>query len=396
MLETGLRGKVRATSVTSLALSACLALAGLAAACGDDSVVGGSGNGGSEPVGGNNAGSPPNGGAPTNGGGGADGGAVADGGGGGVSDGGGGAGCGVLPPLETAPDLLSETGLYSDFATETVAPYILPYAPRYPLWSDNATKERWAYIPDPSCDGPIDTSDMDFWQVPVGSRFWKEFTRDGERIETRLITRFGPDASDFEFATYHWDGSGDAVKISNGLDNANGTGHDIPPITLCASCHKSDWRILGFSAIQLTHGNGGATMSSLSADGFLSNPLPEGVTIPGSQVEQDALGYLHSNCGNCHFNGGVGNVPMHLKVLSTETTVDFTEAFLTAVNQGTSNYQCAGSPCDYIEPLSPSTSAVWLRMSESTMPPFASEVPDNTGAATVAAWINSLPLDANN
>ena len=50
------------------------------------------------------------------------------------------------------------------------------YAPKFQLWSDSATKKRWIYLPPGS---QIDTSDMDFWKFPVGTKVWKEFSAVG-------------------------------------------------------------------------------------------------------------------------------------------------------------------------------------------------------------------------
>ena len=62
-------------------------------------------------------------------------------------------------------------------------------------------KSRHVYIP--KC-AKIDTSDMDHWSMPVGTRFWKEFRRDGVLVETRLIHRYGPGPDDWIFASYQW------------------------------------------------------------------------------------------------------------------------------------------------------------------------------------------------
>ena len=307
----------------------------------------------------------------------------------GSSSGGGGSGggvCGPLPFLTEPPATLSETGLYDDIANDVIAVHAKPFQPLYPLWSDDAAKERWFYIPE--CE-QVDTSDMDTWQVPVGARLWKQFTRDGVRIETRLIMRTGPGQSDFEFATYQWTGD-EAFRVQNGVIDANGTDHDIPPQTMCSNCHRKDWRILGFSAIQLTHSLPGETMASLSAAGLLTNPLPGGVVIPGNPVDQAGLGYLHANCGSCHFDGGVPNPPISFKVLQAHTTVESTDTYTTCVNQA-ANFNCN---CDRIEPGDAAASAVIQRMSVRTgdqMPPFATEVVDNDGVAAVSAFIDQLP-----
>jgi hypothetical protein len=281
--------------------------------------------------------------------------------------------------------MLSDTGLFSDIASDTIAPHARYFEPLYPLWSDGATKRRWAYFPD--CE-QIDNSDIDTWQVPVGTRLWKEFTRDGIRVETRFIMRT---ASGFEFAAYHWTG-GDAVRVQGGVIDANGTGHDIPDQSICSGCHRSNWRVLGFSAIQLSHGGPGETMATLSAANLLTNPLPQGITVPGNDVERAALGYLHANCGNCHYQGGLPQVSNYMRVLSTHTTVTTTDTYLQNVDVPTTMFSCGG--CDRIEPGDPAASAVIQRMNASgsaRMPPVASEVVDAAGVATVSAWIQSLP-----
>jgi hypothetical protein len=309
---------------------------------------------------------------------------------GGAGGSGTGGGCvGTLPPITTAPMFLSDTGLYSDITTDTIAAYIKSFQPRFPLWSDGAVKERWAYIPE--C-AQIDTTDMDFWQMPVGARFWKQFTRDGIRVETRFITRTGTGPSDFVYATYKWDSNDEATLINDGEDNVLGTTHDIPPQALCSSCHKAPWRILGFSAIQLSHSLGGENMASLSNDGVLTTPAPAGFTVPGSSVEQEALGYLHANCGNCHQDGGVTNTAMRLRLFTTDTTVAGTKAYDTTVNKVAQVFSCGG--CDLVEPGDPSASAIIQRIgvrNTGQMPPLATEVVDATGVSAVTAWIQAIP-----
>ena len=91
--------------------------------------------------------------------------------------------------VSRAPKRLTETGLFADAARESLAPGVMAYAPRFQLWSDGAEKRRWLWLPPGT---RIDTSDMDSWVFPVGTKFWKEFTRDGVRVETRLLEKLGP------------------------------------------------------------------------------------------------------------------------------------------------------------------------------------------------------------
>ncbi len=82
------------------------------------------------------------------------------------------------------PDRLSQTGLYADLASRTLAPGILSYVPRYELWSDGAQKKRYLHLP---AGGRIDTSAADDWRFPVGTKVWKEFDVGGKVVETRLL-----------------------------------------------------------------------------------------------------------------------------------------------------------------------------------------------------------------
>ena len=86
------------------------------------------------------------------------------------------------------PRKLSETGLYQDLATLTVAPEARPFSPQYPLWSDGATKLRWVALP---AGSTIDAADPDAWRFPVGTRFWKQFSFGDLRVETRYIEKTG-------------------------------------------------------------------------------------------------------------------------------------------------------------------------------------------------------------
>ena len=67
-------------------------------------------------------------------------------------------------------------GLYSDWATKTVASGVRQYDPGLHLWSDGASKTRWIYLPPGT---KIDTTDMNEWTFPPGTKIWKEFVVGG-------------------------------------------------------------------------------------------------------------------------------------------------------------------------------------------------------------------------
>lgn len=189
-------------------------------------------------------------------------------------------------PQERSPNLvprrLSETGWRES------DPALKPYRPRFELWSDGATKRRWLYLPPSTA---IDIRNVDSWRFPVGTKLWKEFTRDGVRVETRMLHKYGPGDADWAVMAYVWNADQtDAIAAPEGRENANGTPHDVPSARMCNGCHGGTMsRVLGVSAIQADE--------SLLAD---IAPGTHEVTLPGEPPTRAALGYLHANCSHCH------------------------------------------------------------------------------------------------
>ncbi|WP_437283597.1 PQQ-dependent sugar dehydrogenase [Sorangium sp. So ce375] len=295
----------------------------------------------------------------------------------------------ALPPDPLPPVRLSETGLYADISTRSRAAGTREFRPAYELWSDGAAKRRFVYLPRCST---IDTSDMDHWSLPVGARLWKEFRAEGVAVETRFIHRFGPGVDDWLFAAYAWDPArNDAFLVEEGVEDARGTGHDIPRTAECWECHgKLPERVLGFSALQLSHGGPGETIASLSDAGRLTVPMRAGLRPPGDAQAAAALGYLHANCGNCHNSTGVAT--LRTRLLAANTTVESTDTYMTGVGVTPSFWE--PGVLHRITPGDPESSAVVRRMahrgSRTQMPPIASETVDAAGLAAVRAWIEGL------
>jgi hypothetical protein len=162
--------------------------------------------------------------------------------------------CGVTGP-SGEPGELSCTGLYSDWTKKTLAPDVVNYAPGLVLWSDGAQKTRWIQLP---AGQKIDTSSMDEWTFPVGTKIWKEFRLPlGDasapvRIETRLLWKQG--ANDWVRTTYRWsaDGETSAVELMAGELDANGAGYEVPSVYECNDCHNGRVDgVLGFEAVAL-------------------------------------------------------------------------------------------------------------------------------------------------
>ncbi|HVU05356.1 MAG TPA: hypothetical protein VHE30_26595 [Polyangiaceae bacterium] len=290
------------------------------------------------------------------------------------------------------PQKLSETGLFADLATETLGDGVRAYEPRYKLWSDGAVKRRWFRLPP---GAKIDTTDMDFWKYPVGTTAWKEFALDGKKLETRMLRKLGPKASDWLMLAYQWnDAQTEATALPDGAENVAGTPHDIPSSADCQQCHGNmKDRLLGVSAIQLSHQLGGMTITDLISEDALSDPPPGAFTIPGPSVDEQALGYLHANCGHCH--NGVSAVSASVDVRFWEltgklSTVEDTEGYRTTVLQPNSFKQ----EWHVIEPGDPDHSELFYRISRrggGQMPPLATEFVDPDGMAAIRAFIESMP-----
>ena len=302
---------------------------------------------------------------------------------------------------DTVPALLSETGLYDNITDKSIHPLVKSFTPRFQLWSDGASKARWVYLPE--CDPVINTQDMNDWSLPVGTRLFKEFAIDGVKVETRLIERFGLGKRDFRYATYLWDDDENDARLvaPEGLANAKGTQHDVPSLVSCRRCH-GDYaygggrpsRALGFGAMQLNHDSAGFTLAQAAEQGYLSTEPPEFI-LPGDTTTQDALGYLHVNCGVCH-NSSVDGLPqanLNLWWDIEATTLEATGAYQTAIGQPSQifNDQHVGGR---IVAGDAEASAVYYRMSQrgnnAQMPPVGSEVVDTEGLAIIRSWIEGL------
>lgn len=292
--------------------------------------------------------------------------------------------CPAIEPAQLAalPDRLSATGLFADLSTETLAPGVQPFTPQFPAWSDAATKRRWIYLPPGS---QIDTSDPDAWNFPAGTKLWKEFTRDGMRVETRLLFKHGAEADEWTPLAYAWADDGDAHAAPAGVVDARGTHHDIPSATTCGGCHGgTPSGILGFSAIQLpAHGAPG----EVGLDALrVTRPVPA-TQVPGDPTTRAALGYLHANCSHCH-----NQVRPHRegpRCFDPERSFSFMlRTGELATPAATATYRTAIG--DVISAGDPEGSEIIDRLRSRSMPALGNEDVDEAGVEMLVAWIHSV------
>lgn len=318
--------------------------------------------------------------------------------------------------VSRAPRLLSETGLYVGDGTTAVDARNRPFAPQYPLWSDGAHKRRWVHLPP---DAQIDVSNVDRWDFPVGTRFWKEFEFQGRRIETRLLWKARAD--EWVFATYAWNTAQTDAELvpdtgmRNVVEVAPNRRHSIPSIADCRSCHDSArTEILGFNALQLSTdrdpnalhaeppSSDMVTLATLVSEHRLSPARPEFVADPPRIRAEDprtraALGYLSANCGNCHnAESSIASVGLLLKYL-LRSDPECTPALATTVGRP-GHWQVPGAPegsSQLIHPNRPDRSAIVhrtrSRSPSSQMPPLGSVVRDREAVDLLTAWVAESP-----
>jgi hypothetical protein len=318
-------------------------------------------------------------------------------------------------PVYAPPQTLFETGLYSDPDALVIDPDNLPFSPQYPLWTDGASKSRWVRLPP---GGVIDGSDPDAWTFPIGTRFWKEFSFGGRRIETRYMELLAD--GQWLYAAYEWtpDGREAVLAPEKGRRNAfalgGGRSHAIPGTMDCKVCHQGGpVEVLGFSALQLSPardpralhaeaaGPAGVDLDYLIGNGFIDGfdtwAYPPPIIEAASETERVLLGYMHGNCGHCHNSrASLANLGLFLRqelLLRPGATLE------TMVGQPVGK-SAPGQSVDAvlrIEPGHPERSALLERVSSRypalQMPPLGTALVDEQALALFREWIVELGAD---
>lgn len=313
----------------------------------------------------------------------------------------------------SAPQRLADTGLYALDRPGVVDESNRSFTPQYPLWSDGATKRRWVHLPPGST---IDATNADAWEFPAGTRFWKEFSFRGRKVETRMLWKASRDR--WIAASYLWNGAGtDAVLAPAGgvagiVSLAPGRSHSIPALSDCAACHGSErFRPLGFNALQLStdrdphaiHGEplapGMLTLATLVTERLISptrfDTLQPPPRIATSRADtRAALGYLSANCGSCH--NGAGTITAPAPVLRERDLLHDGDAVAREWIGHATRWQLPGAADGatvLINPAAPEQSALLARMRSrrpsSQMPPLGTVLRDDDALEALTQWIAS-------
>lgn len=315
-----------------------------------------------------------------------------------------------------APRFLSQTGLYSDAATLKVDARNRVFSPQYPLWSDGATKRRWVRLP---VGSQIDVADLGRWELPVGTKFWKEFEFKGRKVETRFLWQTSKDH--WVFASYAWNAAqtdaelASETGVANIAEVADGKRHSIPSVSECRACHDSTrTEILGFNALQLStdrdpnalHAekltNEMMTLQTLADENLMTPRRPELIAAPpriaaASPETRTALGYLSTNCGSCHNRASsIASLGLMLKHDVTANGTECTDAIATTAGQrGHWVVPEAEADSRIINPGHPESSAIIRRVKSrrplSQMPPIGTVIADREAIDLLTTWVQNNP-----
>jgi hypothetical protein len=304
----------------------------------------------------------------------------------------------------------------------------LSYTPRFPLWSDNAAKDRYVFLP----AGSIRTTNPNRWSFPVGTRLYKTFldVDKTKLLETRVITKVAEaDAyNSWDIKSYVWKDNDSAptlilhvndvqkrtdpkyvpLDLSANYQGVRGTPHNVPTAGQCNQCHsmaKSD-AVLGFGAIQLSY-EADTLLQKIEARG-VSSASVRAARIPTSDsTTEEAIGYLHGNCGNCHAPGGNGPyisliADVAAKTVADEPVMQTAKCSCVSTTIPEGFYSEARTIKADLDVGSPNTSYIFGRMSyrrapgaspsERTyqMPPVGTNLPDDDKLKLISDWIASL------
>jgi hypothetical protein len=315
-----------------------------------------------------------------------------------------------LPPhcasdTKVPPDALECTGLYASLAAKVIANRVKEFSPAVPLWSDGAEKKRWIYLPPGT---KIDNSKPGEWMFPVGTKAWKEFSRDGRRVETRLWQKVQNNF--WVKATYAWNLDETAAITSPGgnIPLPQGGTYHIPTPDECQQCHRGRTdRLLGFEHVSLgLPGATGVTLQDLVAQGRLTDP-PARTTLAigddGTGAAAAPLAWLHINCGttchNANSNAVAYAAGMILRLDPTKLDGRSAQEFDTLrTTIGVSGKSTTWNGRTRIVAGNAAGSVLFQLITSrgvaNQMPPIATSIVDQANDALVQAWINKMPIAA--
>jgi uncharacterized repeat protein (TIGR03806 family) len=305
----------------------------------------------------------------------------------------------ISPPGGGSPQsALSALGIFlPPLAQQVPVDGIRPYDVNLNLYSDEAHKHRFLYLP----PGTQIHATPDRWELPIGAILIKTFyypadARDPASPERLIETRFLVKESEghLRAATYLWnDAQTDAFASGGDLDvptswiDEDGDAHDdhfhVPGTGQCMTCHED--RFLGMRTRQMDHAD---QIEQMIASGALDAAPPVGGGLPDTfgdaPLADRARGYLDANCSHCHATDGIAtgtNVYFDLEDLTTSPPICRSTSEINGANH-------------VIFPGDPTRSEFLQRMLSTDafnrMPRGPTHIPDHKAIAVLDQWVASL------
>jgi putative heme-binding domain-containing protein len=327
------------------------------------------------------------------------------------------------------PTKLSETGLFASVKEHTPVAGVVPFEINGRQWQDGATAEHWAAFPGTSAVTLHATAKplagMVYWHsfrmhFPKDAVLLRTMSLAGRRVETQLLHYDGVDWRGYTFA---WrddqadadlvPADGDEKEVRDVLLSPTRRGEgtrvwQFHSRTQCLLCHNNQSEYaLAFLPEQLNRPgrDGRNQLISLSEMGYIRRVGEDGKPQPpfdaasvgqerkfadpadmSQPLEARARGYLHANCGHCHFEHGGGTVSLRLQF-----SVSRDEMKAIGVRPARGDF---GLPdAHIIKPGVPWASTLYYRMAKfgrDRMPHIGAERPDEIGLQLIEDWIANL------
>ena len=313
------------------------------------------------------------------------------------------------------PDKLSKTGIFTDTKNLLPASSLIEYSVESPLWSDNAQKRRWIYIP---AGKSIDFDATDSWSFPTGTVLVKQFDLEmtvgtpssARRLETRVMVK---ENSGWAGYVYRWNAQQDDADLLAGrltetltINDASASGGTrqqdwlYPSRTDCWQCHtEAAGKVLGPRTLQLNHDIqvSSETKNQLThwaEQGAFSTNIGDPKQYASHVDPRDnsadmtlrVRSYLDANCAFCHRPGGPAPGSMDMRFLTPQTSMNLIGISPTQGTLGLSQAQ-------RIRAGAKASSVLWERMRRTDgtrMPPLGSNLVDQDMITLIGAWIDQL------
>lgn len=223
------------------------------------------------------------------------------------------------------PELFSETHLFLENNPDNPAAELISYDVKVPLWTDNAEKKRYVFVPS---DKEIELDkDKKLFIYPAGTVFVKMFSTESHDhpIETRVIAK--KEDGSWSFATYVWeDGDAKKNKFPRRVRAKDDLEYRVPSEKECKSCHMAESEqnpILGFRPAQIDVAKLAENLrfntpaADILATESIHDPKDETLT-----VDERVKAYMEVNCGNCHRPDGAAYKDFELDLRAITPTTE--------------------------------------------------------------------------